>query len=357
MIYRFHVIGLPHTQATQDYSNCAFTQNMRKFCRMMRRLGHWVALYASEDCDVSVDEHVSCITKREQLETCRVDGPATILHASYERHDPHWTLFNRRAIEALRERVQPRDFLAIIAGDLNQEVIDAFPQALAVEYAVGYTGIAASTHRAFASYAWLHTLYGRYYGAHATQGRFYDRVIPHAVDLAEFTFSESKDNYVLFVGRLNEDKGVRVAADAARIAGVPLVVAGQGPVLPDGVNYRGLVGPAERARLMSRARALVVPSLYLEPFGMVAIEALASGTPIITTDWGGLAEINQGGVGFRCHTLQDFVTAIRRAGEVDPRACWRRAKETFSLESVSLQYADYFRDLYGLWGDGWTAAR
>jgi glycosyltransferase involved in cell wall biosynthesis len=352
----FHCVSLPHTQTTRAWSNCAFTENVRKFCILAKGLGHRVILYASEDNEAPCDELVTCITKKEQLATCGVDGPSTVLNARYEADKPHWRLFNQRVIEAMRVRVIDRDFLALIAGDLNQPVIDAFPQVLPIEHAVGYTGISGSTKRAFASYAWMHAVYGKFYGAHACPGRFYDRVIPHYIDPADFPNPAVllTDDYFLFVGRLNEDKGVRIAAQVAKTLGTKLVVAGQGPIVPEGCDYRGLVGPVERAELMAKAKALFVPSTYLEPFGMVAIEGMMAGTPLITTDWGGLSEINiHGSTGFKCHTLQDFVEAARRVGEIDRARCRRIAESKYTIAAVTPLYQKWFDDLHLLWTTGW----
>lgn len=356
MSYRFHLPALPHTQTVKAYSNCAFTDNIRKFCMLLKHLGHEVILYGAEENDAPCDEFVPCMSKALQHELCDVTGPQNILNASWEKKARHWRVFRHNVVAAMKPRVRERDFLGLIAGDLMDGVIEEFPKTMPIEYAVGYTGISMKTHRVFASSNWMHAVYGKYFGAHGTRGRFYDRVIPHFIDLADFTYSDEKDDYFLFVGRLNEDKGVHVASQVCEIVGKKLVVCGQGPNLPKGphIDHRGLVGPTARAELMSRAKAVFVPSLYLEPFGMVAIEALASGTPIITTDWGGLREINENGVtGFRCHTLRDFVLAAERIGEIQPSVC-RNHGERYSYQNLAPLYQKWFDDLNDLWGAGWA---
>ena len=69
---RFHVISLPHTQTTKEYVNCAYTEKVRRFCMMMKGLGHTVYLYASEDNEAPVDELITCITKEQQVQA--LDG-------------------------------------------------------------------------------------------------------------------------------------------------------------------------------------------------------------------------------------------------------------------------------------------
>lgn len=341
---RYHVVSLPHTQVTKEWSNCAFTQNVRNFVRILKMNGHEVVLYASEDCDVEVDELVTCITKKEQADLCNVTGPDTVLNAAYQHDKPHWVLFNQRAQEALRTRAQAGDILGIIAGDLNQPLVDEFQWMLPTEFAIGYSGISHNAFHVFASYAWMHLCYGHWYGAHGTKGRFYTRVIPHYLDPDEFQYREDKDDYFVFIGRVNEDKGVAVAAQVCNEIGAKLVVAGQGSDIPSGVDYRGRAGPEERAELFAGAKAAFVPSLYLEAFGMVAIEALVSGTPVISTDWGGLSEIVIPEVGFKCHTFDQFVKAAQNIEQIDPAACRARGL-TYSLENTAPIYESYFKDL------------
>ena len=92
---------------------------------------------------------------------------------------------------------------------------------------------------------------------------------------------------------------------------------------------------------------------------MVAIEGLMGGTPLITTDWGGLREINvQGVTGYRCNTLQDFVGAARMidGGAIDPAACRKRGMK-YSLDVVKHEYQKWFEDLYELWSAGWNTLK
>jgi len=88
---RFHVISLPHTQTTKEYVNCAYTEKVRRFCMMMKGLGHTVYLYASEDIDAPVVELIYCISK-EQL----VDALAGkhFSEAEFNIEVPLWQIFN-----------------------------------------------------------------------------------------------------------------------------------------------------------------------------------------------------------------------------------------------------------------------
>lgn len=343
---KFHVLNVAHTNTTRAFEVCAFTSNVRGFCRMMKSLGHEVILYASEDNDAPCNELVTCITKTQQA-VVGVNGPETVGNARYEANLPHWQTFNRNAIEALKTRARDGDFLCLISGE-SRSVAEAYPNLIRVEFSCGYMGVLPFTHRVFPSYAWMHCVYQRQ--AHPTLwplGRIDDRVIPHYFDPADFPFREQKQKYLLFVGRLNKDKGYQIAIDTAAALGVRLVVAGKGDKLPSWVDYRGLVGIEERGRLMSEASAVFAPSLYMEPFGKVVVESLLCGTPVITTDWGAFPEIVKSSVGFRCRTSKQFQDAAKACldGAIDPLICRQYAVDKYSENVISRQYQSYFEEL------------
>jgi glycosyltransferase involved in cell wall biosynthesis len=106
---------------------------------------------------------------------------------------------------------------------------------------------------------------------------------------------------------------------------------------------------------MGKARAILAPSRYLEPFGGVAVEAQLMGTPVISSDWGGFSEtVEHGKTGFRCRTLSQFVDACGAVGKLDPRYIRRRAVDLYSLDRVKWMYQEYFTMLDDLWQPkGW----
>lgn len=347
MTYRFHVVALPHTQTTTDYLSCAYTQKVIKFCRMMKDLGNSVYLYGVQENEAPCDEFIPCFTKKEYTKDNYVTFPFNPKH-------PYWRAMNHNVSLEIGKRKQPREFLCVIAGLCQKSIADAHPDLMAVEYGIGYGGV-FSKYRVFESYAWMHTVYGCLYGpdAHAIDGLFYDRVIPNAYDPTDFPLIEQKKDYLLYIGRLIDRKGVGIAVDVAKQANKRLIVAGSGTP-PPGVEYRGVVGVAERAQLMGEASAVLVPTRYIEPFGGVAAEAMLCGTPVITTDWGAFTEtVDHAATGYRCRMLRDFVWAANNTHRLDPVQIRNRALMKFAMENVGPQYNSYFNDLYTLWDKGW----
>ncbi len=204
-----------------------------------------------------------------------------------------------------------------------------------VEYAVGYGGTVAPW-RAFPSHAWMHTVIGSQQGAHSANGTWGDTVIPHPLDPDQHELGTGHGGYLLFVGRLIERKGLSVAIAAAKRAGLPLLAAGEGDYRPAGPEYLGPVNTAERSELMGGAIALLAPTLYIEPFGLVVTEAQACGTPAITTDWGAFTETVE--PGFRCSTDHDFAVAIEEAATVDRQTLRDRTLARYSMNAIAPLY-------------------
>jgi glycosyltransferase involved in cell wall biosynthesis len=105
---------------------------------------------------------------------------------------------------------------------------------------------------------------------------------------------------------------------------------------------------------MSGAKAVFVPTLYIEPFGGVNVEAMFCGTPAITTDFGGFTEtVQHGKTGYRCHTMDDFVWAAKNVDRLDPYYIRDYAVNNYSMDRVSLMYDEYFSKLMDLYRNGW----
>ena len=357
---RLHVVNLPHVQASRDYCFDAYAEKVRRFVDMLVKLGHQVYLYGSEDNETQATEFITCITKAEQQSLIGISGPLDNGKAQFDVQLPYWQLMNARAIAAIQERANPRDFICLIAGRCQEPIAQALPHLTAVEFGIGYGGVFAK-FKVFESWAWMHCVYGSLTGgnAHDANGQDYDAVIPNYYEVADFPFvkDHEREDYFLFVGRLIDRKGYQIAVDVCKREGLRLKIAGQGAA-PDYGEYLGVVGIEERGELMSKARGLFVPTQYIGPFEGVNAEARLCGTPVISTDWGCFTEhIRQGVDGFRCRDLGEFVKATRQVDQLDYAEIRRNAVANYSTEVVSRQYEAYFNRLLDLWGDGWNTVR
>lgn len=349
---RVHLLSLPNVQTTSAYDLDGFNTVTIRFAKLLKGLGHYVILHASEENDAPCDELVTCITKAEQTQW---GGPAPYQHARIAPDNPLWRLASPRMIAAIQQRKQPQDIICTIGGGSQADVTHAHPDLLAVEYCIGYEGC-YSQYRVFQSQAWRHLCYGAQ--GLKLGGRFFDEVIPAFYDTAAFPFVTPED-YVLYVGRIIPYKGIQIACQAAKLAGVPLKFIGHGDPaqIPNLITYGDYLGPlneASRNAVMASAKALICPTIYVEPMGMIAIEAQIAGTPVISTDYGGFTEsVEHGFSGYRCNLLGEFVSAIRKVDALDRSQIRARAHALYSMETGAKLYANYFRRLMTLWERGW----
>lgn len=350
---RIHLLALPFAQTTKEYSLCGFTQVTIRFARMMKDLGHMVFLYASEENDAPCDELITVITK-EEISSLLGMGPWEYQHSNIEEWSPLFQLGNARAAKAIQERKRPGDFICQIGGWAQHYVSDRNPDLFTVEYSIGYSGN-YSPFRVFESSAWMHACYGR---QNIEIGRHFDTVIPVFFEEQDFQFTEKPDDYFLYVGRLITNKGISVACDVATKAGVKLKIVGHGG---DKANITGgheLVGTVDmktRNELMSRAKGLISPTLYVEPFGCAQVEAQLCGTPVISTDFGGFREtVKQNVSGFRCSYMGEFVRAVKQVDSLNRKTIRDRAVRKYSTRNVKHDYERYFKRLNILHGEGWN---
>jgi glycosyltransferase involved in cell wall biosynthesis len=187
-------------------------------------------------------------------------------------------------------------------------------------------------------------------------------VIHHGVDVDEYPLSLKDEGYALHLGRFAREKGTHHAIDAAMQAHVPIVLAGRvhekdddcqyferevSPMLGrPGVINTGEADHARKVELLRGARALLCPIDWEEPFGLVAIEAMLTGTPVIGFPRGSFPEvIDEGVTGMLVSDVREMAAAIGRARRWDRQRCAARARQRFSSPRMASDYERVFESL------------
>lgn len=188
----------------------------------------------------------------------------------------------------------------------------------------------------------------------------YGGVVYNGIDMPAYPFREQKEDFLLFLGRADPVKGALRAVETARVAGVPLVMAVKVaspveerhwneevlPQMPPDVTVLGEITLAEKVDLLSRAKAVLFPIDWEEPFGLVMTEAMACGTPVIATPRGSVPEvIADGETGFIVPVkgyAEQAAEAIKRLDDIDPKACRNRVEIHFSKEAMVEGYEAVF---------------
>ncbi len=188
-------------------------------------------------------------------------------------------------------------------------------------------------------------------------------VIHHGLDPARYHWTDEPEPYVCFVGRFAREKGPHTAIDAAELAGVPIRIAGD--VHPPNHDYfhaeveprlrrphvssLGCIGTAQKVPLLRAARALLAPIDWEEPFGLILIEAMLSGCPVVSFGRGSVPELIEPGItGFIAGSMEEMADLIRPGGAVDQldrRRVRARALRRFSRERMLLEYEALYRSV------------
>ena len=325
---------------------------------MLLDAGHEVFHYGCEGSDPPCTENIDVVSNAYR-ESFYPDKGKDYPQFDYDTSDEYHGVFHRRCAEEISKRNEDNDFLLCFWGHGHKPIADMAGNLVVVEASIGYSETFAP-YRVFESYAWMHWVSGR---QSQTHGKFYDAVIPNFFDPSEFTFNKEREDWFLYLGRIIKSKGVELAVDLTNRIGAKIVIAGQGSLKHeyDGIDLRGnhieFAGYADvekRKDLMSRAKALIMPTFHHESFGRTAMEAQLSGCPVICTDHGSFNEVVLHGItGYRCHTMEQFDWAARNIGDISPDACYHWASENFSMSKVMPKYQEYFDMLYDLRNDGW----
>ncbi len=185
------------------------------------------------------------------------------------------------------------------------------------------------------------------------EGGIYAGVVHNAIDVQSFPYDENKEDYLLFLSRIAPDKGTHLAIEVARRTGLRLIIAAKvdradrdyfhevvEPLI-DGklVHFLGEADAALKRKLYAKARGLLLPICWEEPFGLVMPEAMACGTPVIAFRRGAAPEIVvHGETGFLVDDVDGMVEAVYQLDKIDPKHCRRYVEERFDAPRMASDY-------------------
>jgi len=230
--------------------------------------------------------------------------------------------------------------LHTVHGPLDvHEAQDAYGSIAEVAPGVGLISISENQRRPMPDLPWVAT-------------------IPNAIDLSLYPCKPHRGEYLLFLGRFSPDKGAHRAIAVAMELGLPLKMAGKNRELKErqyfaefvephvghaGIEYLGEVSHGEKVELLQDARATLFPIEWEEPFGLVMVESMACGTPVIGTRHGAVPEvIEDGRSGIIVDSSRQMAAALERADELDPMECRSYVEERFAPERMVGDYVDAY---------------
>jgi len=190
----------------------------------------------------------------------------------------------------------------------------------------------------------------------------YVATVYNGIQLERFEFNDKPDNYLLFLGRMNPQKGPEYAIQIAKQTKQKLIIAGKidpvdqayfeqtvKPLINNKqIVFVGEVGHSKKVALLKRAKALLSPIQWDEPFGLTNIEAMAYGTPVLTIGRGSLPEIIEDGVtGYLCKTVKDIAAKVPYIDKLDRVACRQAVEKKFSARQMALNYVAAYERVIG----------
>ena len=188
----------------------------------------------------------------------------------------------------------------------------------------------------------------------------YTATVYNGIDVDRHPYREDKEDFLLFIGRMNPEKGAHVAAQVANRLGRRLLIAGKmaepqerayfdaevRPCLTDDIEYIGEADEDIKLDLYSRAAATLMPIQWPEPFGLVMVESLACGTPVVALRNGSVPELVEHGVtGFVADDVDSFADAVGKIDTIDPAACRKAAETRFSTAAMVSGYERVFESV------------
>ena len=384
-----HVVGLSHSITNAVFSDCAFTGKILRFQKMMLDQGFdiihygvegayqyagvkyedilskhdWEELRAISYRDFHAQEHFANCGKFLTVDEAKQQMTSSN-RASHEGLNNTDSKLNVEFCRQLKLRLlcnyKRGDIVCLPYGCAHESALE--PSFLCVETGIGYTN---SLHRfrIFESSAWMHYALAEREGKSGL-GDNYWFVCPNYYNPEDWKFvrrvPHNMERTVVFMGRVNNSKGIQIVLDVAkRMPDFEFVICGPGfsDVKPESTNV-SCIAPIlgiERASFLGNALCCITPSIMIEPFCGVSVEAQLCGTPVIASAYGALMETVADGIsGYRCNTLADYCIAIRAVHSISRLDTRTRACELFSTDAVGKMYTHALLSIRDLEvGSGW----
>lgn len=348
-----HLPGIAYGPTRKDFNLCPFIQKTWHIADMMQSKNYNIIHYGHNRSDINCAEHVDTINDGILWFYGAEDG----IVPEYNVNDYAFTYFTNKTIYEMKKRYRQNDI--ILLSFPHEGIYNAFPEAISVEYGIGYS-YSYAKNRIFESNVWRHFIRGK---EEVSGIRSYLRpdwnsyVIPNYFDPDEYIClsEEQRDDTLLYLGRIIPTKGIELAIEASIRAEKRLIVAGNGDwsqfeeqASKGDVLYVGPVDIEQRKDLLSRCKALIVPSFYIEPFQGTVVQGMLSGCIPIVLDQGAPTEtiINKK-TGYICNDGKDILDAISNiwSRKINLKKCRQYALKNFSKESISNSYDRYFKRL------------
>jgi glycosyltransferase involved in cell wall biosynthesis len=257
----------------------------------------------------------------------------------YERHDEFDVINDHSgALGAVLGATVSTPVVHTVHGPLDRRSGDLYQQISRVAPRVGFISLSMNQRAPQPTLPWIANC-------------------PNALDLSSYPVHPHRGDYLLFIGRMSPDKGAHRAVEVAQEAGEPLKIAGKmqerleeeyfdaaiRPHLGEDIEFLGEVSHDEKVDLLQNARVTLFPIKWQEPFGLVMIESMACGTPVIATRWGAVPEvIVDGETGITAAEHTEMAAVIPKADAIDPMACRRYVEERFSAERMLRDYENAY---------------
>ena len=374
-----HMFGVPYGNG-KTIPTCAFDQRLWKSGKMWTDLGYHVTYYGHKDADVPCTVHVP-VTNDSDLITSydRADYNSVPEH---KIDDYAFKTFRKNTEAELRKRVNKDDLVLAFYGQGHKVLCDAISDlpVHVIEPSIGYPD-PFSNHRVYQSVGYQNFCRGQ--ASHAerlhrqfpdlkdkinitpwnvfseNEPRWNDTVIPNFFNIDDFEYSEDRADCPCYIGRIHPCKGLETIFDLAEATDTHIKVAGPGDInklgfrVPKQIEFLGIADHEMRKYLLKHAKALICPSLYLEPFLGVHVEAAFAGCPVITVNFGAPMEYCKDGVtGFKCMNMNDFMYALRNLDKIDPAVCRQHALQ-FTMKRAAISYHEYFHSVLRNNTTGW----